>query len=380
MCYLYRICNDQPFIKDNNLRITVELKLEKDFLEGRNITNLLQFRKAIKISVLILTIIFLLLPLSTCSADCISNNNSVQLSSIPQNSLYISDLDISLNVKASDNIIVSEEYTFFNSLNTSIDSISLNLNMTYSDLFIENSITKTRLDYDFLSSSEETRVLFNSSLEVNSSKTIKMTYNLVNELPLIPDEFSYYMFSYLTTLPFYTHETRVIARLPEYCYLHETDDFPPYSPHNITSSFLSGTRITLIWNFDELSENSILDIRVFFDEPLKSTPIWFFIVGPIAGITIGVMTSFYFFRRKDQKNVRKIGDMFLTDVQKTLLRLIYEKGGKITQTELCKITGYTRTRVSRNLISLEQQELIRREKWGRNFQVYLLDLGRKVIE
>lgn len=358
----------------------MELILEKDFLERRIIANLLQFRKAIKISIFIITFIFLLLPLFSCSAECKKNSNCIQFSSIPQNSLYISDLDISLNVKAPDNIIVSEEFTFVNKLNTSIDSISLCLNMTYSDLFIENSITKTKLDYDFQSSLEETRIFFDTSLEVNSSKTIKVSYNLVNDLPLIPNEFSYYMFSYLTTLSYYTHDIRVIARLPEYCYLHETDDFSPYSPHNITTSFLSGTRITLIWNFDELSENSILDIRVFFDEPPKTPSIWLFIVGPIVGITIGVIISFYFFRRKDQKNVKKIGDMFLTDVQKQLLRLINEKGGKITQTELCKITGYTRTRVSRNLISLEQQELIRREKWGRNFQVYLSDLGRRVIE
>ena len=188
------------------------------------------------------------------------------------------------------------------------------------------------------------------------------------------------MFSYLTTLPYYAHDVRIISRLPEYCYLHETDDFLPYSPYNLTTSFLSGTRITLIWNFEKLSENSILDIHIFFDETPRNTPVWLFILGPIVGIVLGITASFYFFRRKDLKNVKKIGDIFLTDIQKQLLRLISENGGKITQTELCKITGYTRTRVSRNLISLEQQELIRREKWGRNFQVYLSDLGRKVIE
>ena len=54
--------------------------------------------------------------------------------------------------------------------------------------------------------------------------------------------------------------------------------------------------------------------------------------------------------------------------------------GKISQKDLCSITGYTKAKVSRNLISLEKQDLITREKWGRNYLIYVSDLGRKVVE
>ena len=70
----------------------------------------------------------------------------------------------------------------------------------------------------------------------------------------------------------------------------------------------------------------------------------------------------------------------LTETQKELLWIIAEKGGKISQKELCTITGYTKTKISRNLISLEQQVLVTKEKWGRNFRVYITETGRKVIE
>lgn len=353
--------------------------MEKVFLGRTNIAYLLQKKTVIRLCILMFSIM-LVLPLSSCSVFCANDNNCIQYSSLSLSSFCISDLDITLNVKGPDNIIITEEYTFENNLNTSIVSVDLYLNMSYSNLTIENTINKTQLNYDQFSSSESIRVYFESVIESNASRSIQLSYSLEFGLPLIPNKHSYYMFSYFTTLAYYTEDFRVTSRLPEYCYLHETDDFLPYTPHNITANFLSGTRITLIWDFDDLPEDSIIEIQIFFDEPAKNTPIWLFIVGPIVGVAFGVLTSFYFFRRKDQKNVKKIGDMFLSDVQKQLLRLIHSKGGKLSQTELCKITSYTRTRVSRNLISLEQQELIKREKWGKNFQIYLTDMGKKVIE
>ncbi len=353
--------------------------MEKAFLSLKYIEYSLHKKTAIKIVILVFSFT-LLLPLFSCSVTCANDSNCHQYYNLSQDSFCISNLDITLNVKGPDNILVTEEYTFENGINTSVASADLLLNMSYSNLNIVNNINQTQLTYDLLSSSESIRLYFESAVESNTSRTIRISYNLDSELPLHPNKHSYYMFSYHTTLSYYAEKIRVASRLPEYCYLHETDDFPPYSPYNITANFLSGTRITLIWDFNNREEDSVLDIHVFFDEPAQPTPIWLFVVGPIAGVAFGVVTSFYFFRRKDQKNVKKIGDMFLTDVQKQLLGLILEKGGKIKQSELCSITGFTRTRVSRNLISLEQQELIRREKWGRNFQIYLTDIGKKVIE
>ena len=349
------------------------------FLCDKNILYLLQKSRTKRLLLVFLSFIGLLLLLCPCSVNCAVECVHPQnfINSLPP--LYISELDITLNVKAPDEVIITERYTFKNNQNATLSSVDLFLNMTYTNLKIINTLNQTQLNHDLLGSSQNIRIYFQSVLEANKSRTIDISYNLVNELPIIPNTHSYYMFSYLTTSHYYTQNIIITSRLPEYCYLHETDDFLPCSPPPI-ENFLSGTRITLIWEFDDLPEYSLIDIRVFFDEAAKPTPIWIFIVGPIAGVAFGVLISYYFFKRKDQKTTKKIGDMFLSDVQKQFLKLIHTKGGKITQTELCKMTGYTRTRVSRNLISLEQQELIRREKWGKNFQVYLTDMGKKVIE
>jgi len=47
---------------------------------------------------------------------------------------------------------------------------------------------------------------------------------------------------------------------------------------------------------------------------------------------------------------------------------------------LTVITGYTKNKVSRNLISLEQQQLIIREKWGRNYRIFITETGEKVAK
>jgi len=65
---------------------------------------------------------------------------------------------------------------------------------------------------------------------------------------------------------------------------------------------------------------------------------------------------------------------------KILLRTVNENGGKIAQKELCKRTGFTRSKTSRNLISLEEQGFVYKEKWGRNSLIYLTKTGVKVIE
>ena len=353
--------------------------MEKDFLSGKDISSLLHKRTFTRFCILV-TIFVLLLPLISPPGECANDSQCHQYVCLSQTSFYISRLDITLNVRSPTNISIIEQYSFVNSLNVSADYIDLNLNMSYENLVIENTDNQARLNFELLGSSESIRIHSDSPIESNDTYTMKLYYDLANELPLFPNKPSYYMFSYITTLSCFVEQARVTCRLPEYAYLHETDDFPPYSPYNITANFISGTRIVIIWDFHDLIEDSVLDLHVFFDDVSKSTPVWLFIIGPFVGVTLGVTASFYYFRRKDQKNAKKIGDLFLTDVQKQLLKQIHIKGGKLSQAELCKITGYTRTRVSRNLISLEQQGLIKREKWGKNFQLYLEDLGRKVIE
>jgi uncharacterized membrane protein len=121
-------------------------------------------------------------------------------------------------------------------------------------------------------------------------------------------------------------------------------------------------------------------IWIKFDKPIGKAPIWIFIVGPIVGIVVGAFGALWFMRKKEEKTLKEIGKIFLSDTEKMMLKLIRDEGGKTTQKNLCSLTGFTKTKVSRNLISLEKQSLITRERWGRNYQVFISDTGKKVIE
>jgi len=118
----------------------------------------------------------------------------------------------------------------------------------------------------------------------------------------------------------------------------------------------------------------------FPKELIKEPIIWPYIVSPIFGLAAGVTGTVWFMRRREKRAIKKIGEIFLTDNQKQFLKIIIENGGKISQKELTVTTGYTKNKVSRNLISLEQQQLIIREKWGRNYRIFITETGEKLAK
>jgi uncharacterized membrane protein len=85
-------------------------------------------------------------------------------------------------------------------------------------------------------------------------------------------------------------------------------------------------------------------------------------------------------KRRERKAVKKIGEIFLNESQKVILHTIIENGGKISQKDLIRKTEFTRSKTSRNLINLENQGLIMKEKWGRNQVVHITKTGEMIIE
>jgi uncharacterized membrane protein len=100
----------------------------------------------------------------------------------------------------------------------------------------------------------------------------------------------------------------------------------------------------------------------------------------LLGVSAGVAGTLWIVNRRKRKTIRKLGEIFLTDIQRELLQIIVDKGGKITQKELVTITEYSKSKISRNLSPLEENEFITKQKWGNQYRVYITELGRKVIE
>ena len=106
----------------------------------------------------------------------------------------------------------------------------------------------------------------------------------------------------------------------------------------------------------------------------------FRLFGTIIGFFLGISGTSWMIKYRERKTKRKLGQSLLTENQKFLIRLIYDKQGKISQKDLCEVTGFSKSKISRNLVPLEERGLIIREKWGRTYVVYLTEDGSEVIQ
>ncbi|MHA1347530.1 MAG: helix-turn-helix transcriptional regulator, partial [Candidatus Heimdallarchaeaceae archaeon] len=169
---------------------------------------------------------------------------------------------------------------------------------------------------------------------------------------------------------------------------HDSDEsLSPFYPVNATQILIKN-RIIVSWMFTNLSTSSNPFFLVRFDESIVLEPessfltssYSLFIFGIIAGIFLGVASTTWLIRYREKKAIQKLGRVLLNENQKALIKIIYDKKGKISQRDLCEITGYSKSKISRNLVPLEERGLIKRERWGRTYVVYLTDDGRTVIE
>jgi len=291
--------------------------------------------------------------------------------------------EIRIDFSNMDAIAVIEEITISNNQNSTISSINCWLNQSFASLEVEDkdgSLTYDVTSYD--TANNMVSIDFRSPIESNQTIRISIDYILDIDVPLVEgDEHSYYNFMFRKAISYYTKHYRVTVRLPFNSFIHE-DESNPYSyyPEDAVID-PSGGRLYIVWDFNNLLSSSNMLVFVLFDEPIRETPrIWIPIVSPLIGITLGAAAVFLWTRRREKKTLKKIGSIFLTDDQKLLLKLLVDAEGRLSQKEFIKLTGYTKSKISRNLIPMEEQGLITKEKWGREFRIYITKEGRKVME
>ncbi len=320
-------------------------------------------------------------PNTNCSATVLERSEycpKMQVSDMIVLTSHVTQIDI----PEVDEIYVTEIYNIENRLNYSVSSLTLWLNHSCSNVTVEDG-TGT-IDYDILVQTSSYLQLFfnlNQVLDTNDTTSFYLSYNL-DMMPIYEDESDYYNLEYSSTINYYTQNLYLLVKLPENSYIHEEAGLTSIYPTNQTQSF-AGKRLIISWSLQNLlpSFNPLFIVR--YDPPSlepSNPPIWAFVVGPLLGISVGFVITYLLMRRKEDKSIKDIGTLFLNESQKTLLRIINEAGGKIAQNELGRKADFTRAKTSRNLLLLEEQGLIRKEKWGRNAIVYLSKSGEKVIE
>ena len=269
---------------------------------------------------------------------------------------------IQIDIQTSEEIYVTEIYNIENQENVSISSVDLWLNHSCSNITVQDGTGNLDF-YELVQTTAHCLVSLDlrQPLEMNESTVFYVYYNL-DLMPLYVDATDYFYFEYSSTINFVTLNHYLSVKLPENSYIHEEAGLTSIYPSNNTQN-VAGKRLIISWSLHNLNPT-----------------IWAFIVGPLAGISIGVASTYFLMRRREGKSMKDMGVLFLNESQKILLTILKESGGKIAQSDLGRKAAFTRAKTSRNLLLLEEQGLIRKEKWGRNAIVYLTKSGEKVIE
>lgn len=317
-----------------------------------------------------------------CNSKKLDNENYCIFYNVTDEQFIIQSQIIDINMPNPQNIFITETLTVQNNASEAKNNIRLCINQNFTDLVIEDSIGP--LEYNSIVDSDCISVEFRDSLLIDNFAVLKISYKLVCKLQKVEGDQSFYIFSFRPAIYYFTLFQKITIKLPENCFTHKSDIIPPIYPPTdppYDPQEEAEHRLIISWSFYDLVVQTIDHyIYILFDEPIEPTPIWFYIVGPILTLGLGVMGTIWVMRKRESRAMRKIGEMFLSDVQKDFLKIMVENEGKISQKELITKTGYTKTRVSRNLISMEQQGLIRREKWGRNYRIYITETGERVIK
>ena len=286
-------------------------------------------------------------------------------------------------------ITVQESFVIENTDAINMSYVDLWFNTSLSTLIVEDGEGSLNYNWEVVSNSSNlVRVNFRTDLEQNDTASFIVKYDLISNLVLLGTEQTYYSFEFPSTISFLTSTYKMIILLPERSFMHEfADSTPSLYPSNATQ-ILEKNRIKTTWIYSNLAAGVNPFFLIRFDEALvieESPSFWergstMFLIGFLVGVFIGVSGISWLIRYREKKAMKKIGMTLLTDNQKDLIQIIYDKNGKVSQKELCDVTGYSKSKISRNLVPLELRGLIKREKWGRTYVIYLTEDGKTVIE
>ncbi len=296
-----------------------------------------------------------------------------------ENTIVIDSLLTTIDIKNNTEILVSEDVEIRNNQNNSISYIDFKLNQDYTDLIIEDRDGELEVEIEDLTGI--INVTLRNDLLPNITEYLYFNYNLDLEIEQIEDDPPYYNFQFEKFFYYYTYLHRISVRLPVNCEIHDFEFLPNsyYPTYAILTK--TGNRYYLDWEFENLEAMSTNLIFVFYEEEVdQKTPYYWFAVGPILGVIVGAGIVYWFMRRREKLSLSRMEMIYLTDNQKLLLKILYEKDKKMQQKELLELTGFTKSKISRNLTPLLDKGLIVKEKWGREYIVYITEDGKTVFK
>jgi uncharacterized membrane protein len=287
--------------------------------------------------------------------------------------------DIFIDIQNLDEITVTEDITIKNKQNESFRYFEFWFDQPHSNLTITNGTSA--LDFIKLPS-DIVGLTLSENISTDQTSRFLLHYTYEFDLLVVREHPVFYLLLYYSYMNFFTEEHIVSVRTPSNCFLHEFPEgsHSPFTPANASVN-LVGNRILLEWFFENLVPTTIIQFDVFIDGPAQEPlPWWVIFLILVSGLIGGGISVFLFMRRRENRAKKAVGRIYLTDDQQLILKLIYQNEGRISQKELINLTDYSKAKISRNLTTLEDLEMVTKEKWGREFRVYITKEGSRVVE
>jgi len=115
---------------------------------------------------------------------------------------------------------------------------------------------------------------------------------------------------------------------------------------------LEDNSLTYLHTIEELSETTVIFIMIFF-------------------FLIGCLTMYFFMKRKIKKIPNSSVPSYVLSSDEKLIFDVIKTDPGINQKQIGKKVNYSKAKVSNLISELEQKQLIRREKFGRSFKVFV---------
>jgi hypothetical protein len=165
---------------------------------------------------------------------------------------------------------------------------------------------------------------------------------------------------------------------------YAVDDFSSVDPAIVptpTKITSDGEHIVIVWSGDNVALPQRFFVRVSDHENTENTgqeignefkewPVW--VIG-ISLLIVGFVLGIAIAKRKRNDNVqREVPASLLSSDERTILKTLKGSEKPLTQKEVGKNLGWSKSKVSALMTALERKEIITREKIGRNFKIEVI--------
>jgi len=268
-------------------------------------------------------------------------------------SYYFSDYNISIFVTEKE--ILNEEITF------TIKNMGEDMEyITYYSVYPINNIHCYDLegDLEYIISEEkgEKKIKCKFRKVLKKDEEYRITISFDTDA-LNKTKEGKYIFSPIFNFPCKVENFELVVKVPST--MSFVSPITP-KPSGIKSE---GRSLIIFWNKDIINEEFyiILGISKTMEKEGDNNLVFIYILlAFISGLFLGCLFKF----------TRKKGTNFLKEDEEVVMDLIKEKG-KITQREIRERTNFSKSKVSRLLMEMEQRDLIEKEKYKKTYIVKL---------